>query len=298
MLQVKHISKRYGQQQVLSDISFDLGEGELIALVGPNGVGKSTLLSIIVNLEQADEGAVTIKGRSNKERAIFKDVSFMLEATSLYPALTGYDHLLYVANLHQVPKEETDRLIERLGLASYIRRRVSSYSLGMKQKLLFAMAIVVKPKLLLLDEPHIGLDPTNIIQQRQIILELQAQGVAILLSSHHLAEIERLTNQIYFLKEGRLIKKELSLLEGAAYHLTTVNSQQILEVAKAKELVVRDHGLPEQLEFVVPEKQFLDVLRAIPSSQLIRIEKSRDYMERIYQEIYQLEIEEQARDLL
>ncbi len=117
----------------------------------------------------------------------------------------------------------------RIGDGLLCQKRVAGYSMGMKQKLLFAMAVLPKPKLLLLDEPHIGLDPTNIIQQREFLLNLQAEGVAILLSSHHLSEIEKLTNQVYFLKASKLIATEVELTADYDYHLAVENSKQVQE---------------------------------------------------------------------
>ncbi|WP_153050511.1 ATP-binding cassette domain-containing protein, partial [Streptococcus suis] len=105
-LKVVDVCKRYGAHQVLSYVSFELQAGDLVALVGPNGVGKSTLLNIISNTETADRGSVTINGRPNSDRAIFQDMSVMLDAQALYPQLTGYDHLTYVAATHKLGKKE------------------------------------------------------------------------------------------------------------------------------------------------------------------------------------------------
>lgn len=286
MLEVRDICKRYGAHQVLSYVSFDLAEGELAALVGPNGVGKSTLLNIISNTEEADRGSVRINGRPNSDRAIFEDMSVMLDATALYSQLTGYDHLLYVASMHKVSKKAVNELIEQLGLGYYVKKRVAGYSMGMKQKLLFAMAVLPKPKLLLLDEPHIGLDPTNIIQQREFLLGLQAEGVAILLSSHHLSEIEKLTNQVYFLKSAKLIEKELDLTADYDYHILVEDSEQV-------QVFLRDypHLLWKQVgvgrrELFLPESDLLDFLDRIPIQDITALTKSSDYMESLYRDLY------------
>lgn len=127
MLKVVDVCKRYGAHQVLSYVSFELQAGDLVALVGPNGVGKSTLLNIISNTETADRGSVIINGRSNNDRAIFQDMSVMLDAQALYPQLTGYDHLTYVAATHKLGKKEVDGLVEELGMGYYVKKRVAGF---------------------------------------------------------------------------------------------------------------------------------------------------------------------------
>ncbi|MFM0620709.1 ABC transporter ATP-binding protein [Streptococcus suis] len=286
MLKVVDVCKRYGAHQVLSYVSFELQAGDLVALVGPNGVGKSTLLNIISNTETADRGSVTINGRSNSDRAIFQDMSVMLDAQALYPQLTGYDHLTYVAATHKLGKKEVDGLVEELGMGYYVKKRVAGYSMGMKQKLLFAMAVLPKPKLLLLDEPHIGLDPTNIIQQREFLLTLQAEGVAILLSSHHLSEIEKLTNQVYFLKASKLIATEVELTADYDYHLAVENSKQVQEFLRDYPQLLWKKAEQGLVEIFLPERDLLDCLDRIPIQQVAGLTKASDYMESLYRDLY------------
>lgn len=243
ILSVKNIEKSYGKDKVLKGVTFDIEKPQILALVGPNGSGKSTLLNVITNLLSADVGEVTILGKSNKEPQIFREISFMQDNSVLYDYLTGYDHLQFIADVQRLPKEQILKTADRIGITSYMNKKVGKYSLGMKQHLLLAMAVLNKPKLLILDEPLNGLDPTSAIKVRNLLLEIYKEGTAILLSSHNLAEIDRVTSQILFLKNGSLIIEDISLYEKVCYQFTTDNIEKAQEILKANNMqneVVQD----------------------------------------------------------
>lgn len=236
ILSVKNIHKSYGKQKVLQDISFDITEPEIIALVGPNGSGKTTLLSVITNLLHADSGGVTLLGKTNKNPNIFKEISFMQDNTVLYDYLTGYDHLQFIGDVQSLSKEKIMDTATRVGMDGYLHKKVGNYSLGMKQHLLLTMALVNKPKLLFLDEPLNGLDPTSAIRVRELLLDINQNGTAILLSSHNLGEIDRVTSQILFLKDGQLIKEDISQHETTYYYLT-LNDLEKAQIVLSNEKV-------------------------------------------------------------
>lgn len=217
ILSVNDIRKSYGKEQVLKGISFAIETPQILALVGPNGSGKSTLLNIITNLLTANRGEISILGKSNKDPNIFKDVSFMQDNTVLYDYLTGYDHLQFIGDVQGLSKQQLLDTAKRIGISGYLNKKVKNYSLGMKQHLLLAMAVVNEPKLLILDEPLNGLDPTSAIRVRELLLALFEQGTTILLSSHNLAEIDRVTSKILFLKSGLLIQEDMSAYEQICY---------------------------------------------------------------------------------
>ncbi|SEJ68226.1 ABC-2 type transport system ATP-binding protein [Bhargavaea ginsengi] len=234
ILSVENIGKSYGKQKVLHGVSFAIKKPCIVALVGPNGSGKSTLLNIIANLITPDVGAIEILGQTNRDYKVFQEFSYMQDNTVLYEYLTGYDHLQFIASVQKLRTDDIKAAAERIGTISYLDKKVSNYSLGMKQQLLLTMAILNKPKLLVMDEPLNGLDPTNAIKVRNLLLELVAEGTAILLSSHNLSEIDKVTSDVMFLKNGHLQQEDLKALEKVSYVLTVnhpENGEKILKEA-------------------------------------------------------------------
>ncbi|WOV87466.1 ABC transporter ATP-binding protein [Sporosarcina oncorhynchi] len=240
ILSVKDVYKSYGKEQVLKGITFEIEEPQIIALVGPNGSGKSTLLNIITNLLPADKGEVTVLGKNNRDPNIFREISFMQDNTVLYDYLTGYDHLQFICDVQGLPKKQLLATAERIGITSYLNKKVKNYSLGMKQHLLLAMAVLNKPKLAILDEPLNGLDPTSAIRVRELLLALRDEGTTILLSSHNLAEIDRVTSSILFLKKGNLIQENMAEFEQVRYQI------KVDQTAKAEKALTAV-GIPVEL---------------------------------------------------
>ncbi|MBR7554541.1 ABC transporter ATP-binding protein [Allobacillus sp. GCM10007491] len=228
ILDVQNVHKSYGKEKILKNLSFAIEEPKMVALVGPNGSGKTTLLNIITDLVNADSGVIKIMNLSNKKPEIFKETSYMQDNSVLYDYLTGYDHLQFIGDIQGLSKQQIFLAAERIGMEGYLFKKVSKYSLGMKQHLLLTMAILNDPKLLILDEPLNGLDPSSAIRIRNILWELYNEGKTILLSSHNLSEVDRLTSHILFLKEGHLIAEDLSLNQRTLYEIT-VNDPRAAE---------------------------------------------------------------------
>lgn len=205
ILKIDNLTKSYGKHEVLKGINLEINKPGIYALVGPNGAGKSTLFNTIANLISPTTGSIEVVGKSNKNTDIFYECSFLKDNRVLYEYLSGYDHLYFIQNAQKLPKERVKEVVDKLGIESYMSKRTGNYSLGMKQHLLIAMAILNKPKLMILDEPLNGLDPTAIIKVRKLFKELEEQGTTILIASHTLSEIDRLTNKIMFLKDGKII---------------------------------------------------------------------------------------------
>ncbi|MDO4800376.1 MAG: ABC transporter ATP-binding protein [Bacillota bacterium] len=217
ILSVDNVYKAYGKHQVLKGVSFEIERPGIRALIGPNGSGKTTLFSVIVNLLRCDAGTVKIDGLPNTDPEIFRRLSFLKDNTVLYDYMTGMDHLQFIAHAQNLPKKRIDEVCDRLGIRSYVGKRTGSYSLGMKQHLLLAMAIMNQPRLMLLDEPLNGLDPTSVILTRRLLKELADEGTSILLSSHTLAEIDFMTSDILFLSKGQIIEEDISVYRVAQY---------------------------------------------------------------------------------
>ena len=232
IIQVNNLKKRYKKELVLKGINIEVEKPSIIALVGPNGSGKTTLLNCMTNLLSFQEGTIQLVGKNYTDPKLFKEVSYLQDNRVLYGNLTGYDHLKFICSVQDIPYEKINQVAERVGMSSYLKKRVRNYSLGMKQHLLLAMSIINDPKLLLLDEPLTGLDPTSAITVRHILLELFEEGTTILLSSHNLDEIDRLTNSIYFLKDGEILKESLSNLNSRHYTVTVTDSDKVQNILK------------------------------------------------------------------
>ncbi|RYI28712.1 ABC transporter ATP-binding protein [Bacillus infantis] len=238
ILSVDGIHKTYGKDKILKSITFQIDEPKIVALVGPNGAGKSTLLNIIANLQQADQGKVTILHKSNRDHSIFKEISFMQDNSVLYDYLTGYDHLQFIGDMQGISKKRLLSTAKRVGMDAYLNKKVGKYSLGMKQHLLLTMALVNEPKLLILDEPLNGLDPTSSIRVRNLLLEEQQKGTCILLSSHNLSEIDRVTSHILFMKGGELIEENIAVYEKVFYHVLVDDQERAAAIVKENQVNV------------------------------------------------------------
>lgn len=232
IIQVKDLKKRYKKEWILKGINIEVDEPKIIALVGPNGSGKTTLLNCMTNLLSFQEGEITLVGKKIDDPSLFYDVSYLQDNRILYGNLTGYDHLKFICAVQKLSSSKISEVADWVGMTDYLKKRVRNYSLGMKQHLLLAMSIINDPKLLLLDEPLTGLDPTSAITMRNILLDLNHKGTTILLSSHNLDEIDRLTNSIYFLKDGEILEESLSNLNSRHYTVTVTDSDKVQNILK------------------------------------------------------------------
>ncbi|CEG26219.1 ABC transporter ATP-binding protein [Bacillus sp. B-jedd] len=221
IIEIKNLTKYYKKHIVLDKINLTINNPGIYALVGPNGTGKTTFLNTITNIISASSGSIKILNKCNKDYSIFKEVSYLQDNSILFDYLNGYDHLKYICDVHKIEKKRIQEVTTYVGMENYLKKTVRNYSLGMKQHLLLAMSIINNPRLLLLDEPLNGLDPTSAILIRKILLELAGKGTTIILSSHNLAEIDRITKQILFMKNGSIIWEDMSIHEKTFYHITT-----------------------------------------------------------------------------
>lgn len=232
-LEVKDLSKSYGKHKVLDCVSLAIETGSLVALVGPNGSGKTTFLNAVANVINVDAGKVKVLGKPNTDVSIFHKYSYMIDNAILYSYLTGLDHLKFVCETRGLAKEAIKKAAETVGITGFITKKVKDYSLGMKQQLLFALAILNEPEFLALDEPFNGLDPTTIIKVRNILLELAARGTTVFLSSHNLAEVDQMTSHIIFLKDGKFIEEDISQYQEDVYYFLVKNPEETAENLRA-----------------------------------------------------------------
>lgn len=227
IVKVNNLNKSYGKHKVLNDLSFKIEKPQVLALIGPNGSGKSTLMNCMMNLISFDSGEIEILGKSNKNYEIFREVSFLKDNRVLYPYLTGFDHLKYICDIQKIPQKRIDQVIELADIGSFYKKIVSSYSLGMKQRLLLAMALCNNPKLILMDEPLNGLDTDSIFKFRDLIKNLGENNTTILISSHSLNELDYITNDILFLKDGSVIYEDIEIYKQTEYRIFLENSDDM-----------------------------------------------------------------------
>ncbi|WP_088041855.1 ABC transporter ATP-binding protein [Bacillus sp. EAC] len=209
IVQIKGLSKVIKNKKIVSDLSFDIYEGEVFGFLGPNGAGKTTTIRMMVGLMGITEGDVVINGhsiKSNFEEAV-KNVGAIVENPELYKFLSGYDNLLQYARMDKkVTKQKIDEVVELVGLTDAIRQKVKTYSLGMRQRLGLAQCLLHDPKVLILDEPTNGLDPAGIREMRDHLqLLTKKKGMAIIVSSHLLSEMEMMCDRIGVIQHGKLI---------------------------------------------------------------------------------------------
>lgn len=218
ILQARRLSKTYRNGRGVRDVSFELCRGEVYGLFGPNGSGKTTVLKLLSGLCKADGGSVLLFGYDVAERfePAMSRVGCIVETADVYDYMSGYDNLKLAARLYPgLPATRMDEVLDWVRLTPYKREKAGAYSLGMKQRLALAAALLHGPELVILDEPTNGLDIDGAVELRELILRLSAEnGTAFLLSSHQLDEMERVCDRIGFMYDGALIR------EGAVGDLT------------------------------------------------------------------------------
>jgi len=206
MIEVKGLTKRYGDVLAVDDLSFTVEPGQVTGFLGPNGAGKSTTMRAIVGLDRPTAGNVTIDGhRYSHDRAPLTHVGALLEAKAVHPGRSAFNHLLFLAQSNGIDRRRIDQTLAMVGLDSVAKKRTKTFSLGMGQRLGIACAMLGDPRVLILDEPVNGLDPEGIIWVRHLLKALAAEGRAILVSSHLMAEMALTADHLIVIGRGRLI---------------------------------------------------------------------------------------------
>ena len=209
MIEVSHLTKKYGHRLAVEDVSFAVADGGICGLLGPNGAGKSTIMNILTGYLSATSGQVTVAGHPLPEEAdaAKKCVGYLPEQPPLYPEMTVQEYLDFAAELKGVKKAERKEQVcsaaRRTGLEKVLSRLIRSLSKGYRQRVGIAQALLGSPKLIILDEPTVGLDPAQVIEIRKLIREL-GQAHTVILSSHILSEVQAVCQQVLILSKGRL----------------------------------------------------------------------------------------------
>ncbi|HAX02263.1 MAG: ABC transporter [Tenericutes bacterium GWC2_34_14] len=212
MLIIENVYKSYdGIKKACNDISLTIEEGDIFGFVGHNGAGKTTLLKSIAGIIDFDEGNITVSGLSIKKEPlrVKKMIAYIPDNPDIYESLTGIQYLSFIADIFEVSEEDRQREIEKYAnlfeIRDVLQNPISSYSHGMKQKLVIISALIHQPKLLLLDEPFVGLDPKASFQLKEIFKEMCDQGSAIFFSTHVLEVVEKLCNKVAIIKQGKIV---------------------------------------------------------------------------------------------
>ncbi len=217
-IEVRNLTKRFGTLTAVDDLSFEVEPGRITGFLGPNGAGKTTTMRMLLGLIRPTSGTATIGGQHYHDLpAPMKTVGAALEATNFHPGRSGRDHLRVLATASRIPEARVDELLELTGIPAAARQRAGSYSMGMRQRLGLAAALLGDPQVLLLDEPANGLDPEGIRWLRQFLRHLSGEGKTILISSHLLQEMEQTVDDIVIIANGRLVRAgTVDELHGAA----------------------------------------------------------------------------------
>ena len=274
ILKCQDVYKKIGKKYILKKISFEVKKGEIVGFIGPNGAGKTTTIKLILGLQKITKGKVEINGYDIKkdfEKAIYR-VGAIIENPDVYTYLTGYENLKIAQEYYKnIPNQRIDEVVKIVGLKDSIMNKVSKYSLGMRQRLGIAQAILHKPQLLILDEPTNGLDPEGIIEIRNLLKKLVfEENIGILISSHNLSEVENICDKVCIIKSGEIIdEKDIKELKSQnleeCYIIENEDSYKVRKLISTKsEIIDKQHikifTSKEQVPKIVKKLEKNDVL--------------------------------------
>lgn len=248
ILSIKNLNKRYGALQALKNVSFDIHKGNVYGILGPNGSGKSTTLGIVLNVVNKTSGEYSWFGGTMETHEALKKVGAIIERPNFYPYMTAKENLELVCKIKGINYAKVNEKLELVGLTDRQNSKFSTFSLGMKQRLAIASALLNDPEILILDEPTNGLDPQGIHQIRDIIKQIAAKGTTILLASHLLDEVEKVCTHVLVLRKGEILYTGLvdgmSANEGF-FELQADNLEDLISVVQthpAVKKVVHEEG--------------------------------------------------------
>jgi ABC-2 type transport system ATP-binding protein len=243
VLSLKHVSKKIKGRPIIKDISFTVKKGQIYGFLGPNGAGKTMTLRMIVGLIRPTSGTVEICGHNTRKDFVsaMSNVGCIIENPELYEYLSGMDNLELLRKMEpEIPKSRIDEVVDLVGLTHRIQDKVGTYSLGMKQRLGIAQALMKKPELLILDEPTNGLDPAGIKEFRSLVKSLSKdQGMTIFISSHLLSEIQMICDEVAIILHGKIIKTSKVEDLSTGQKITW----QVTDVPQALKLLKDDFGI-------------------------------------------------------
>jgi ABC-2 type transport system ATP-binding protein len=300
-IEVSDVHKRFGKTVALEGVSFTVGPGQVTGFVGPNGAGKSTVMRVVLGLDAADEGTALVSGTPySRLRHPLNHIGALLDASALQPSRSGRNHLLWIAHSHSIPARRVDEVLDVVGLVSAARRHSGGYSLGMKQRLGIAAALLGDPPVLMLDEAVNGLDPEGIVWMRGFLRSLAAEGRAILVSSHLMSELEGTADHLVVIGRGRIVADTsvAKLIEAAS-----VDQVSLRTAARAEAMAVLTNaggtvavtGIEAMTVSGIPAERIVALLSEahVPFSE---VSSHRATLEEAYMELTKHEVEFQTLD--
>ncbi|MET7703157.1 ATP-binding cassette domain-containing protein [Streptomyces sp. NPDC005485] len=288
-IEVQELRKRFGRTVAVDGLSFTVAPGQVTGFVGPNGAGKSTTMRAVLGLDTPDGGHALIGGRPyHALSSPLLEVGALLDAAALHPSRRGRDHLRWLAHSHGLPLRRVDEVLEQVGMESAARRRAGGYSLGMRQRLGIAAALIGDPPVLLFDEPVNGLDPEGIQWIRRLLRRLAAEGRGVLVSSHLMSELEDTADHLVVIGRGRLIADTavadlLAAASGDRVALRTGSRSEAMELLAREGGTVAVTGRDTLTVTGLPAERIVELLAAarIPFAEvgLHRATLEEAYME-------------------
>ena len=271
IVQLRNLSKVIKGKQIIDNLSLDIYPGQITGFLGPNGSGKTTTIRLMTGLMNMTGGEVIIDGVSlskNYEGAI-QNVGVIVENPEMYKYLSGYKNLLHFARMHKnIPKERIDEVIRQVGMENRIHEKVSTYSLGMRQRLGLAQSLLHRPKFLILDEPTNGLDPAGIREFRDHLHKIsKEENVAVFVSSHLLSEMELMCDRIAVIQSGKLIDvRSIDIALSTVYSIEATPMDSFISLLKADELTF--NVKEKQVEIEISKEQIPDLIAKAVSANI------------------------------
>ncbi|WP_141497405.1 ABC transporter ATP-binding protein [Bacillus pseudomycoides] len=290
IVRVEQLTKRIGSKTLVENISFEVKKGEVVGLLGPNGAGKTTLMRMMVGMIRMTEGEVWIDGQSVKQKfeSTAAKIGAVIENPEFYPFLSGYENLTYFGRMNgNVTEDRIDEVVQLLGMGQVIDRKVKAYSLGMRQRLGIAQALIHNPDVLILDEPTNGLDPNGIHEMRMYIKKIaHEQGKAILVSSHLLSEVELMCDRVIIIQHGKYVAtqniKQAESLEMETIHIRVDDVKQAADLL-TYDVLIQDNELILTLE----NEEIPNVIRTLTEKgiRIYRVYEERKTLEEKFLEL-------------
>lgn len=259
LLEVKSLCKSYKKDEILKDVNLKIKKGDVYGLIGPNGAGKSTAIKSILGLVKKNSGEIYFDGKLiDSSKHINNLIGATIEEPTFYEYLSGYTNLKLHANLHNLPDERINEVLELVNLTNAKNKKVGKYSMGMKQRLAIARAFINHPKLIILDEPTNGLDPNGVLDLRELIKKQAKEGVTFIYCSHILSEVQNICNRVGLINNGQIVAEDstsnLISNNTKVYVIKCEEQDKLLKYLKLNKFIVKLVG--NKIEVEIKEDMF------------------------------------------